>query len=97
MGRDEWREEEGVDIRSGAEEEDHANGQWVSAGCACTACVRSSWLCSFGGGGGERYYAHEGVGKADFGAVDRAIAGGFDEREELGMLRIEDEGAEALL
>jgi hypothetical protein len=37
------------------------------------------------------------VGKADFGAVDRAIAGGLDEREELGMPRIEDEGVEALL
>jgi len=34
----------------------------------------------------------EGVGEADFGAVDEAIADGFDEGEYVVVLGVEDEG-----
>jgi len=49
------------------------------------------------GAGAEEENHDEGVGKADFGAVDEAIADGFEEDEGVVEARVEDYALELLL
>ena len=77
-----WRD--GVDVRAGAEEEDHA-GRSVSR------------KDIDGGLLPEVKALHEGVGEADFGSVDGAIAGCFDEGKVVCILGIEDDLVDGIL
>ena len=49
------------------------------------------------GAGAEEEDHDKGVGKAHFGAVDGAIAGGFDDGEERLEGRVEDDGFEVVV
>ncbi len=40
---------------------------------------------------------HEGVREADFGSVNGAIAGGFEEGEVVGVLGVQDDAVDVLL
>jgi len=40
---------------------------------------------------------HEGVREADFGSVDGAIAGGFEEGEVVGIFGVQDDAVDVLL
>lgn len=40
---------------------------------------------------------HEGVGEADFGPINSAIAGRFDESKKVDILRIQDDTVDGLL
>jgi len=42
-------------------------------------------------------FLHQGVREANFGSVDGAIAGCFDEGKIVGILRVEDDAIESLL
>lgn len=68
-----------VDVRSGAEEEDHS----VKGRMLAMLTMLRIWhgYCD----------VHKRVGEADFGAVDSAIAGAFDDGEDVVILGVEND------
>ena len=76
--------EDGIDVRAGAEKEDHAGR-------------RVSRRDVDGGLLPEVKALHEGVGEADFGSVDGTIAGCFDEGKVVCILGIEDDLIDGIL
>ena len=77
-----WRD--GVDVRAGAEEEDHAGGR------ISRRDVDDGLLP-------EVKALHECMGEADFGSVDGSIAGCFDEGKVVCIFGIEDDLVDGIL